>query len=165
MSFHDEPMVVENGPLGIDVGEEHAQPGNLVASGNDWLRFESQLSSIIVVRKKPGSDSSEEFVHFHLDKAQPIQLTLADPPGPAPATGSLSLIFEGPERKTLRIKPNAFTFTRGSRRLQQAGQLRMLKIQFHALVGDPVVSEPQEVVLRNSAADPVEFGTVFAVLH
>jgi hypothetical protein len=83
MSFHDEPMVVENGPLGIDVGATHAgrpaiffQP----TGTNNWERQFSQFNKIVLICKKNNNTPSEaietRITNLSRGLTQPITITL-----------------------------------------------------------------------------------------
>ena len=175
MPFHDEPMVVENGPLGVDIGHEHNSRPDIFdvdpLRPETWLRKRSALEHLLVIKKRNGADQTEVFDHFHLDVTQPVEFDLADPPGSG-NVGTLILTFEEDtgsshtpgERDIIRIDPQATGLTRNGRRLNlpTGGQLRMVKIRFTAIENG--VSAPEVVVLR-PAGGAVTFGTVIAMLH
>jgi hypothetical protein len=50
-SFHDEPFVIDNCPLGIDIGEKHAAAGKLEKSGDNWIRHHTQLDHLLILNK------------------------------------------------------------------------------------------------------------------
>ena len=175
MSFHDEPMVVENGPLGVDIGHEHDSRPNVFdvdpLRPETWLRKQSALDHLLVIKKRNGADQTEVFEHFHLDVTQPVEFDLADPPGSG-NVGTLILSFEEDTgssssggRDVIRIDPQTTGLARSGRRLKlpAGGQLRMVAIRFFAK-DELGASAPEEVVLR-PAGGPVIFGTVIAMLH
>ena len=141
MSFHDEPMVVENGPLGLDVGQSHAEIDGLFApvDGTDnWLRRASDPTRILVLVKKPNGDV-EDFKTTGLDThAGAVKFTLevpSDPnPGapadPVPGVPTLTLEWGGLTQDELTIKPANLRFTRNGRRLKPSRAAQIARVEW-----------------------------------
>ena len=129
MSFHDEPLVVDNAPLGIDVGESHGSrphtPPLLEKVGADWIRRFSQVNKIVVIRKKGAGQNGEiETMTTGLDRERPLELTVTT----GSASSTVTFTWEGDGADQLRIKSSGFGFDRNnnSRRLTQNGQQRKI---------------------------------------
>jgi hypothetical protein len=133
MSFHDEPLVVENGPLGMDIGQSHADIVGLfapVAGTDNWLRKASDPTRILVLVKKPNGDV-EDFKTTSLDThAGAVKFTLEVPGDPDPAVPTLTLEWGGLTRDELTIKPDRVKFTRDGRRLKPSRAARIAKVEW-----------------------------------
>lgn len=108
MSFHDEPMVVENAPLSMDIGQKHADIDGLFLEGpkiNTWLRKASDPTRILVLVKKPNGDV-DDFKTTALDiHAGPVIFTLKKPGSPDAPT--VTLEWGGLTQDELTITPSA----------------------------------------------------------
>jgi hypothetical protein len=122
MSFHDEPMVVENGPVGIDVGETHADTARgllqQVPTTNNWLRKVSQFNRIVLICKSgQGVNETIETKSTELvrEPGKDIKLTLDN-------GATLTLSWSGTSHDDLTIKPSNFPLSKSGRRLTQGNQ-------------------------------------------
>jgi hypothetical protein len=126
MSSHDEPFVIDNGPLGIDVGEVHAANASLFfqrAGADDWVRKFSQVDKIVVICKKNGAMGGvieTKIANISREPGKNLELTLA---GGLPDS-KLILSWGGLGSDELTIKPSGFAFSRNGRRLTH-GALRV----------------------------------------
>jgi hypothetical protein len=126
MSFHDEPLVVDNGPLGIDVGQKHADDATLLMeSGDNWIRNVSQFNQILLICKKGAGVNGEvetRITPLSRDPGKDLKLTLAN-------GSTLTLSWSGPGHDTLTIKPSNFKFSKNGRRLTQGnGNLKIVSL-------------------------------------
>src|SRR5262245_24949515 len=123
MSFHDEPLVFDNGPFGIDIGQDHdTKPGLFVgpivsgsgsSSEQQWVRKATDPTRILVqVKKKPvgGADPEvEEFTMTHLHTRNGVTFTLKSPGGGAGgASGTMTLTWSGVTEDELTIGVRGF---------------------------------------------------------
>jgi hypothetical protein len=123
MSFHDEPLVVDNGPIGIDVGQKHVDEGGLEEQEqeNRWLRKASQFNRIVLIKKEAaGANGSVETKSASLSREKDLTLTLAD---------NTIVTFHGAGigHDELTIRASDFRFSRSNRRLTENGGNRRIK--------------------------------------
>ena len=132
MSFHDEPLVVDNGPLGIDVGQNHADdPDKLKQDGATWVREISQFNKIVVICKKVGEVNGEietRIASLARERDKPLTLTLAG--GPPGTSRTLTFSWVGDGSDLLRITPFGFTLSKNGRRLTQSNGLRISSLSW-----------------------------------
>ena len=129
MSFHDEPLVVDNGPLGIDVGQRHEDEGLLEQVGTrDWKRKVSQFNKIVLIRKTSNGNPTFGAIDTRIaslsrEDGADITLTLSN------GSSTLKLSFTGEGHDELMIKPNDFNFTKQGRRLNH-NNLRITRVEW-----------------------------------
>jgi hypothetical protein len=150
MSFHDEPLVFDNGPFGMDVGEKHAGNDELFkqVATNKWLRKASGPTRILVQVKLKGNGSSEGQVepytmtHLHTEKG--VTLTLKKPN--EADTAQVKLTWGGVTEDELTIEPVDVVLKRRpldpkSRRLDASNPaLRIAKVEWHDGKSDRLIS-------------------------
>src|SRR5688500_5604847 len=73
LSSHDEPFVIDNFPLDIDLGERH-KVKTVKGSGKNWTRKETILDSLLVLEKSLGG--ARDFQTNKLDLKKPIHVLL-----------------------------------------------------------------------------------------
>jgi hypothetical protein len=103
---HDEPFVIDNSPLGIDVGKKHAQNLDVFKERGEgkekdkehWVRRETDLDGFLLLRKKDGV--VQEPYAASLSR-EPIVFDLIDK---SKTTGRLTLEWDGKEKTKLRLK-------------------------------------------------------------
>jgi|SRR5215213_1545137 len=123
MSFHDEPLVFDNGPFNMDVGPTHAAERGLfqkVDGTDNWLRRASDPTRILVLVKRPNGDV-DDFKTTHLrTRDRPVTITLRVPGVAVDPT--VTLEWGGDTRDELTIKPDG-----GNLKLERNGASRRLK--------------------------------------
>jgi hypothetical protein len=119
-SFHDEPFVIDNFPLGMDVGERHAAGMRPGPGTNEWLRSETILNTILVVSKKSGGEP-RDFTCDRLNVDEPIKVSLRD--------STLITLTINKSKKELSIAPPFELLQRG-RRLVQRGARRIGRVNY-----------------------------------
>jgi hypothetical protein len=154
---HDEPFVIDNFPLEIDVGEKHATtPGLLVPPSEEkphWTRKKSHLDRLLVLRKNKGGKRFD-FELYELKKRQLIQIRLD-----GGTSLDLSLVMaEKPDDSLLAITPHDFKLKKDEarkRRLINDGgkKARIAEIEIHSGTSAP----PKRIV--------VEEGSVYLVFY
>jgi hypothetical protein len=124
MSFHDEPLVVDNGPLAIDVGQSHAETQDALEElGATWIRKVSQFNKIVVISKKGGGVNGEVETRIaSLSREKPLTLVMQD-------NSQVTIEWNGAGHDELAIIPDTFRFSRNgnSRRLTQPSAARKIK--------------------------------------
>ena len=116
--FHDEPFVIDNAPLGIDVGPDHEPL--LKGGGDTWTRECSILTHIVALKKEKSGTGEVEIRASDLDKEEEIVFLIH--PGK-----TLKLRWMGDD---LEIKSSGFEFTKHGRRLTQPGALRIQQVKW-----------------------------------
>jgi hypothetical protein len=129
-TFHDEPFIVDNFPLEMDIGKEHSDR-NLIdepaSGGTVWTRRESHLDHIVVL-STDGRSKTDKFHVLTLDTSRPVKLSMQNT---RVLDVSLSLHASDPHKSFLTISPSPGTFklTRQGRRLKQAtGASRIIEV-------------------------------------
>ena len=131
MSFHDEPLVVDNGPLGIDVGKHHDDGDKVKPDGDTWVREISQFNNIVVICKKGAGVNGEietRIASLAREPGKPLTLTLAGGPPGTSRTLTFSWVGDGSDK--LRITPDGFTLAKSGRRLTQGNGLRISSLSW-----------------------------------
>ena len=135
MSFHDEPMVVENGPLSVDIGQKHADINGLFGAGpklNTWLRKASHPTRILVLVKKPNGDVDDFKTTALATDAGPVVFTLKRPGGTDAPT--VTLEWGGLTMDELTITPSTgLTLDRvigANRRLKPSQPVQIARIDW-----------------------------------
>jgi hypothetical protein len=120
-SFHDEPFVIDNFPLDIDLGDHH-QRKTVKGAGKTWIRQETILNSILVLEKSLGGTKDFRIDRLNLDK--PINVLLEN-------SKELSLTFneDGPA-SSLTISPSVDLTKTGRRMKQKEGEARIVLIRW-----------------------------------
>ena len=139
MSFHDEPLVFDNGPFGMDVGTKHAGNDELfkpVLASNNWLRKASDPTKILVVVKKKGIGGNEgeveAYTMTHLHTPDGVTFTLKNPGGAG--TAVVKLQWGGVTEDELTIEPSGVVLNRQARdqRLKASNpSLRIAKVEWN----------------------------------
>ena len=163
MSFHDEPMVVENGPLSLDIGQKHADRPGLFEAGpvaNTWLRKASDPTRILVLVKKPNGDV-EDFKTTALDThAGPVIFTLRKPGSADEPT--VTLEWGGLTQDELTIKPSdGLTLDRvvgAHRRLKPSLNVQIARIDWN------IDDNNQDFVDLRSGGGGVRHDSVFVAM-
>ena len=119
---HDEPFVIDNGPLGIDVGPKHED--KITEHVDGWLRKDSLLNRILAIRKvRDGSDGEVEIETTDLNKSRPVVIALKDG-----WDRKLELLWMGDD---VKIRTTEFKLTQRGRRLRQSDGLKILNVSWH----------------------------------
>jgi hypothetical protein len=132
MSFHDEPLVVDNGPLGIDVGQHHDEGDKVKPDGATWVREISQFNKIVVICKKGAGVNGEietRIASLAREDGKPLTLTLAGGSSGTSRTLTFSWVGDGSDK--LRITPIGFVLSKNGRRLTQGNGLRISSLSWY----------------------------------
>jgi hypothetical protein len=117
LSSHDEPFVIDNGPLAIDVGYKHSKDGDVIQDPltKDWLRGKTELDRILVLVVSPRGEDIIESYQADVDKRSPVVFELGK--------SDDRLTLDWPNPTMLRIHADRFTLYRPNdgRRLKQPG--------------------------------------------
>jgi hypothetical protein len=112
LSFHDEPFVIDNCPLGIDIGEKHATSKTFTKVGDSWFLLHSDLDGLLVLAKTGKKVGLNKAVRL---TRKPIVFELHDEK--RKKHGTLTLFWEfdrrsldGSPMPKLRMKPYNFDF-------------------------------------------------------
>jgi hypothetical protein len=112
LDHHDEPFVIDNHPLGVDVGPRHEKL--VKADGTAWIRPDSLLTRIAAFRKESGNVEGVNVEASDLYKKEPIVIEIAGLLGL-----SLHLVWKA---DTLRIEPVGFSLIQKGHRLVPDGK-------------------------------------------
>lgn len=136
MSFHDEPLVFDNGPFGVDIGNTHASRTGLFegptgTSPQTWVRNASITERILVLVKKNGGDP-DLFRTDHVDTSKPVTLTLKEP-GAMGDTATVTLTWDPDTESNLTIAASGIELSQDGRRLKSPGgsPLRIAEIKWN----------------------------------
>jgi hypothetical protein len=118
-SSHDEPFVIDNKPLGIDVGPKHQ--ADVRQEGKVWIRPHSVLTRIVALRKDPGGvEGVVEIQDSDFSNKKPITVEVRGTP-----KKTLTLTWSGED---LRITPDGFELTKKGQRLKQPKELKIAAV-------------------------------------
>jgi hypothetical protein len=118
-SSHDEPFVIDNKPLGIDVGPKHEPL--LRQEGTVWIRPHSDdLGHIVALRKEPGGVEGVVDIEASTLSKGPITIEVRGAP-----ERTLTLTWNADD---LRIAPAGFELTKKGRRLKQPKDLKIAAV-------------------------------------
>jgi hypothetical protein len=121
--FHDEPFVIDNAPLGIDVGSKHADLTHF--KDGVWTRECSVLTRIVAIKKETSRPGEVEIEGSDLDKSREIIVLIQD-------GKTLKLKWVGDD---IEIRPVSFEFKQHGRRLTQPGSLRIQQVTWFDKAG------------------------------
>ena len=124
-SSHDEPIVIDNGPIELDFG-----PRDEVQEVNGhWQRVNGHFHHLLVLQTKANGDIAL-FEDMDLDSSQPLTFHLGTE---AEAhVDSIAFTFPGSDAGSVTLDPGGITFVKSDgRKLKPAGgpPLRISKIE------------------------------------
>jgi hypothetical protein len=124
-SSHDEPIVIDNGPIELDFG---ARDEVLEVNGQ-WERVHGHFHHLLVLQTKPGGDI-DLFQDQDLDDSQPLTFHLGTEA--EPVVDSIAFTFSTGNGGAVTLNPGGIAFVKSNgRKLKPAGgpPLRISKIE------------------------------------